>query len=91
MIEHPRVAGVSPIIGGAALKGPAAEMLGAQGADVSAAGVAKLYADLLDVFVIDSVDRDHTHTIEELGIDVRVADTVMTDAEASLRLATSLL
>lgn len=91
LIEHPRVAGVSPIIGGAALKGPAAEMLGAQGEEVSASGVAKLYADLLDVFVVDLADQDHTHAIEELGIDVRVTDTVMTDAEASLRLAASLL
>jgi LPPG:FO 2-phospho-L-lactate transferase len=91
LIEHPRVAAVSPIIAGEALKGPAAEMMRAQGTEVTATGVAGLYADLLDIFVIDGADRDQTHAIEDLGIGVVVTDTVMTDPQASLRVAAALL
>ncbi|MFP5353327.1 MAG: 2-phospho-L-lactate transferase [Actinomycetota bacterium] len=88
--EHPDVVAVSPIIGGRALKGPADRMLPAVGAEVSASGVAKLYADLCDVFVVDSSD------FEEIGLiqpPVRAVafDTVMHDREASTRLAQSLL
>ena len=53
-----RVAAVSPIIGGRALKGPADRMLAALGHESSALGVARLYADLCDVFVLDAGDAD---------------------------------
>ncbi len=49
-----RIAAVSPIIGGRALKGPADRMLASLGHEVSALGVARLYADLCDVFVLDA-------------------------------------
>ena len=49
---------VSPIVGGAALKGPADRMLRELGHELSAVGVARLYADLATALVIDEVDRD---------------------------------
>ena len=50
------VVAVSPIIGGRALKGPADRMLASLGHEATALGVARLYADLADVFVLDTVD-----------------------------------
>ena len=78
---------VSPIVGGEALRGPAAKMLGELGHDVSCAGVAKQYVGLCDVFVIDEVDRSHSSEIESLGMRVEVADTVMTTDQDKVRLA----
>ena len=63
-----RVAAVSPIIGGRALKGPADRMLVALGHEASALGVARLYADLCDVFVLDTVDADLAPAVEALGL-----------------------
>ena len=51
-----RVAAVSPIVGGKALRGPADRMLAALGEEVSALGVARRYAGLIDAFVLDEMD-----------------------------------
>jgi LPPG:FO 2-phospho-L-lactate transferase len=85
------VLAVSPIIGGRALKGPADRMLASLGHDVSAVGVAEIYAGLVDVFVLDTVDGDLAPTIERLGMRVAGLDTVMTDEHARARLAGQLL
>lgn len=82
---------VSPIIGGQALKGPAAQMLASLGHEVSALGVARLYAGLINGIVIDTVDRNQRHQIEALGMQVLVTDTVMGDAVDRQRLARSVL
>ena len=82
----PRVA-VSPIVGGAAVKGPAAAMLRSLGHEVSALGVARLYAGLLDVFVLDEADRALAPAVEALGMRAVVADTMMTDAARRAALA----
>ena len=74
----PRV-GVSPIVGGQAIRGPAADMLAALGHDPSAFGVAQLYAGLLDGLVIDEADAALADRIGGLGLQVRVAQTVMHD------------
>ena len=58
------VVAISPIIGGAAVKGPAAEILASLGHDVSAIGVARLYAELADVFIIDEQDAALAGRIE---------------------------
>ncbi|WP_294084702.1 2-phospho-L-lactate transferase [Sphaerobacter sp.] len=73
------VVAVSPIVGGAALKGPADRMLASLGHEVSAAGVAALYRDFLNGIVIDQVDAALAGRIEEMGIAVHVTDTVMRD------------
>ena len=69
---------VSPIVGGEAIKGPAAEMLRSTGHEVSALGVARLYTELLDAFVIDKVDAALAPAVEAVGLDVAVTDTMMT-------------
>ncbi|MEX2229064.1 MAG: 2-phospho-L-lactate transferase [Dehalococcoidia bacterium] len=68
---------VSPIVGGEAIKGPAADMLRALGHDVSAAGVAALYRGLVDVFVIDEVDAALAPAVAALGMRPVVCDTLM--------------
>jgi LPPG:FO 2-phospho-L-lactate transferase len=82
---------VSPIVGGRALKGPAASVLASLGHDVSALGVARLYVGLVDVMCIDQADRGLAPAIEALGLDVLVTDTVMSGAEGRERLARELL
>ena len=88
---HERVIAVSPIVRGAPLKGPADKLLPAVGAEVSASGVAALYADFCNVFVVDSTDNEQLEPVEELGIDAVALDTIMTDHDASEWLATRLL
>jgi len=88
--QKPIVA-VSPIVGGYALKGPAAQMLATLGHEVSALGVARLYADVIDGFVIDEVDRELGPVIELLGPRVLVTATVMGDEADRRRLAGEVL
>jgi LPPG:FO 2-phospho-L-lactate transferase len=85
------VVAVSGIVGGRALKGPADRMLVSLGHESSAVGVARLYADLIDTFVIDDVDADHAPAIEALGVRVVVADTIMSDDAARARVAAAVL
>lgn len=73
---------VSPIVGGQALKGPAAKLLAELGLDVSAVAVAEHYGDLLTGFVLDAVDAALHPALEARGLHVLVTDTVMhTDAD----------
>jgi len=86
----PRVA-VTPIVGGQAIKGPAAKMLAELGHDVSALGVARYYKDWVDGFVLDAEDAGLTRDIETLGLRVRVADTMMRNDTDKRRLAKQVL
>ena len=74
-----RVAAVSPIVGGKALRGPADRMLAALGEEVSALGVARRYVGLVDVLVIDEADAALAPAVEQLGLDAIVAPSVMSD------------
>ena len=85
------VIAVSGIVGGRALKGPADRMLVSLGHESSARGVARLYADWVDAFVIDTVDADLAPAIEALGPRVVVTDTIMTDDATRSRLAGDVL
>ena len=85
------VAAVSPIVGGRALKGPADRMLASLGHEPSATGVARLYVDLADWFVLDTVDAAAVPAIEALGMRTLVTDTVMTDRDSRARLAGEIL
>ncbi len=89
-----RVVAVSPIVGGAAIKGPAAQMLRDQGLEASAVSVARLYADFLDAIVIDNVDAGLAPEIEAIGLPagrqglaVTVTDTIMDSMEKKAALA----
>jgi LPPG:FO 2-phospho-L-lactate transferase len=84
---RPRVAAISPIVGGKAIKGPAAKMLRALGHQASALGVARLYRDLCAVFVLDNADRRAAAAVEKLGMRAVVTDTIMADETRSARLA----
>jgi LPPG:FO 2-phospho-L-lactate transferase len=88
--KRPRVA-VTPIVGGQAIKGPAAKMLAELGHDVSALGVARYYKGLIDGFVLDQTDSGLKGGIEDLGIKVHVADTMMRTDEDKRRLAAATL
>ncbi|MBW3631795.1 MAG: 2-phospho-L-lactate transferase [Chloroflexi bacterium] len=85
------VVAVSPIVGGRALKGPAAEMLATLGHEVSVLGVARLYDGLIDGFVIDDLDRDLAPALELMGLRVLVTATVMGGEDDRRRLATEVL
>lgn len=78
---------VSPIVGGEALRGPAAKLLGELGHEVSCVGVATQYQGLCDIFLIDEADRCHAGAIENLGMRAEVAPTVMSTDEDKVRLA----
>ncbi|MBX3279054.1 MAG: 2-phospho-L-lactate transferase [Acidobacteria bacterium] len=85
------VIGVSPVVGGASLKGPTDRMLSDLGMEVSAAQVARLYEDVLDVYIIDKQDEAARDRIISRGIDVRVANTVMSGPDEKLALAREVL
>ncbi|MCP2266445.1 2-phospho-L-lactate transferase [Promicromonospora thailandica] len=82
---------VSPIVGGQAIKGPAAQILESLGHEVSALGVARIYADLVDVMVIDERDAALAGPVADLGLTVRVTDTIMGGPPGRERLARELL
>jgi LPPG:FO 2-phospho-L-lactate transferase len=82
---------VSPIVGGRALKGPADRMLSSLGHEVSATGVARMYADLVDGMVVDSIDEGEREGIEAIGMRVIVTGSVMRDASDRARLASETL
>jgi len=85
------VVAITPIIGGKALKGPAADMLRDLGHEVSAKGVAGLYDDFIDKFLFDEVDSEAEPVIRSLDIETSVANTVMNTVEDKQRLARQVL
>jgi LPPG:FO 2-phospho-L-lactate transferase len=86
-----KVVGVSPIVAGAPIKGPADKLLRGLGFEVSAFSVANLYSDFLDSFVIDTKDVGEKNRIEKLGINVKITDTLMQSLEDKVRLAKTVL
>jgi LPPG:FO 2-phospho-L-lactate transferase len=72
-----KVAGVSPLIGGKTIKGPADRMMASLGMTPTCAGVAQAYADFLDVLVIDEEDRGEAAAAEAHGVRAVVAQTIM--------------
>jgi len=84
--EH-RTLAVSPIIGGQAVKGPAAKMFRELGQEPTALAVARHYADFLDGLVIDHADANQQADIELLNTRVLVADTLMRNRADRARLA----
>jgi LPPG:FO 2-phospho-L-lactate transferase len=82
----PRIA-VSPIVGGAALRGPAAKMLEELGHPVSCLGVAQRYSGLWDQFILDNADKAQAHAIQSLGMEPLVTNTVMNTTQDKEALA----
>jgi len=86
-----RVVGVSPIIAGAPVKGPADRLMGPLGMEVSCVGVARAYRDFCSALVIDGGDTARSPEIEALGIHAVVTDTLMRDARVAAALARNTL
>ena len=81
-----KVVAISPIVGGATIKGPADKLMQGLGLEVSAYSVAFLYRDFLNVFILDEIDRLEKERVEELGVEAVVADTVMRSLEDKVEL-----
>jgi LPPG:FO 2-phospho-L-lactate transferase len=81
------VVGVSPLIGGKAVKGPADRMLRRLAGGTAPAHVAGCYPGLLDVLVIDEADRAGARAVEAAGVRAHVTRTLMRDRRAARRLA----
>jgi LPPG:FO 2-phospho-L-lactate transferase len=86
--EEKKVIAVSPIIGGQAVKGPAAKMYTELGIEPSALAVAEHYRNLLSGFVLDNVDRQLSDKIETKTL---VTNTLMNNSSERARLATDVL
>lgn len=85
------VVAVSPLVGGAPIKGPADKLMNGLHMEASATGVARYYRDFLDVMVIDQQDAHLLPTIEDLGIPAVATDTIMRDAASKKALAHAVL
>jgi LPPG:FO 2-phospho-L-lactate transferase len=92
-VEHrrDRSVAVSPIVAGAALKGPADRLLRELGHEASVVGVARLYAPLVATLVVDEADADLAGAVEAEGVRCVVAPTIMTGPAAAADLAAIVL
>ena len=81
------VIAVSPIVGGAAIKGPTAKMMTELGLTTDAYNVAKHYEGLLDAFVLDKADAALTQSVRDLGLEVTTTNTVMVTLDDRVALA----
>lgn len=86
---------ISPIVAGAALRGPAEQMLRSLGHEPTAAGVARLYAErhpgLIDMFVLDRADEELAPAVGAAGLTARLASSVMKNEDDRARLAAEVL
>lgn len=82
-----KVIGISPIVGGKTVKGPADKLMRAVGVEATALGVAELYSDFLDALIVDHIDRDLVTEIESLGVKAVVTNTLMRTTADKVRLA----
>ena len=86
-----RVVGVSPLIGGKPVKGPADKLMGPMGIEVSSVGVADAYRDICATLVIDTADGADADRIAALGVRPVVSDTLMADPQVAAALARTTL
>lgn len=85
------IVAVSPIVGGQAIKGPAAKMMAELGMPASALEVGRHYASLIDGFVLDRVDASQREEIDNLGLAVHVTNTVMQSLDDRVALARNVI
>ena len=86
-----KVVAISPIIGNSAISGPTGKYLEAAGIEVSALGVAKMYADVCSNIIIDTKDHALTKKIESLNINVHESKIKMTTKQSEDALAASII
>jgi LPPG:FO 2-phospho-L-lactate transferase len=82
-----RVIGISPIVGGAPVKGPADRLMAPLGIEVSCVGVARAYREICSALVIDAVDEHLAADVEAAGVRAIVTDTMMRSPEIATQLA----
>ena len=85
------VVAVSPIVGGASIKGPAGAMMRELGHEPSVVGVARLYAGFAGTLVIDHADAELAPDVAREGMTPVVTDTIMADPDRAARLAAAAL
>jgi LPPG:FO 2-phospho-L-lactate transferase len=85
------VVAVSPIIGNAAVSGPAANLMTAQGLPVSIAGVAKAYRDFLDILIVDDSDSSAARELNAGSLRVHCTNIMMRNTEDKTRIARAAL
>jgi LPPG:FO 2-phospho-L-lactate transferase len=86
-----RVVGVSPIIHGATVRGPADRLMAGLGMEVSCVGVASTYADICGTLLVDALDAGRAPELEGLGVRPVVTPILMRDAAGAERLARAVL
>ncbi|MBX3510152.1 MAG: 2-phospho-L-lactate transferase [Hyphomonadaceae bacterium] len=89
--SHAPIVAVTPIIGGAAVKGPTAKIMRELGMEISAAAVCRHYGDLIDGFVLDEVDAAEQLSIEAQGVTCARAQTLMLSEKDKIELAANVL
>lgn len=85
------IAAITPMVGGAAVSGPAGILMAAQGLAVSIEGVAQAYEDFLDILIADVRDAELAKTVEHAGLRVRCANTIMKTSDDKTKLARTVL
>lgn len=85
------IAAVTPVIGSAAVSGPAGVLMKAQGLPVSIAGIAQAYGDFLDILIADLRDQKTAAEVDRPGLRVHCTNTVMKTAEDKAKLARTVL
>ena len=90
-LKNAYVVAVSPIVGNQPVSGPAAKFMEARGYEVSSLGVAGIYQDFLDRFIIDLLDADYQEEIEKLISDVMLTETIMRNMDDKINLARCIL
>lgn len=88
IIREKNVIGISPLIQGKAIKGPLVELMKSSGFEVNSFGVANYYRDILDIFIIDSLETDLSEKINsELGIETVTTETLMKTKKDRVKLS----
>jgi LPPG:FO 2-phospho-L-lactate transferase len=85
------VAAISPIVGGAAVSGPAGALMASQGLPVSVAGVAQAYHDFLDLLIVDERDAEASKALRSSSLQVHCAHTIMKTSDDKAALAATVL
>lgn len=85
------VIAISPIVAGEAIKGPTAKMFRELGFTPSPAAVAERYRDFLDIMIVDEQDAAAEPAVQALGVETRLAQTVMRTLDDKIRLARTVL
>jgi len=89
--HHPHRVAVSPLFGGAPLKGPADDVMRAMGLSGGTRGVLEAYDGLIDILYIDTADAEDVPIGHDFGVGVVPADTLLTAADQGSALATTIL